>query len=230
MSTPSRYAKKHTDPMFGNLSDDVCLKLQNHANNRLISSRLLKYEGSLTKEDVEQYQQLEQFVCWNAVPGRGCTVKTSGGKFNTMENIQVGLAAQSDPTISNLRNRNDEQIVFKNIKFQAAKLALCCQSNILYRDLESRGLETSHLCNSLVGCWRPVHLAAESHVTNLARNSHLGCPGWFWFLQEKQLICYCSHTPPCMFVRYIPSMRGFSTSSTTVAATSIPSDQPSPQI
>jgi hypothetical protein len=97
----------------------------------------------------------------------------------------------------------------KNIKLQAHKLSLVKKMAINYHELEPTGMETSHLCNSVTGCWRPDHLAPETHAQNVARNSQFGCPGWFFYLDTQSLTCFCAHTPRCEFVRIMPSTVGY---------------------
>jgi len=144
---------------------------------------------------------------------KGLTRKTSGGAFNIAQYIQVGISKKGLEGVVAFGD-----IKLKNIEFLAAKLSLVQKLNrdkenqlLLYKDLESTGYETSHLCHSTTGCWRPDHLTEEDHRTNVARNSQFGCAGWFWFTDAQELVCFCAQ-PRCEFVRYRPK-NGFTVDS-----------------
>jgi hypothetical protein len=211
----SRYAKKGTKSMLNTLSKFTIGKLQDFGLNRLKRGKRLEYQGDLTLALVTANPSLDRFVCWTA-SGSGIQQKVSGGKFNKAVSIQIGL-----------QNQKDEKGVWvdsKNIKMQAHKLALTHKMAIDYNELEPKGMETSHLCNSITGCWRPEHLAPETHAQNVARNSQFGCPGWFFYLDTQSLTCFCAHTPRCEFVRILPSVNGYgdnSISSPSASSTDI---------
>jgi len=196
----SRYAQRGaTISMWTNLTNEACQHIQKVAYNRLQSNKLLSFPKGLTIELIERIPALERFVCWSA-SGCGLRIHKSGGQYNETTSIQIGIANQI---------LNDQVIVCKNIKLQAAKLSLIHKLNLLYKDLEETNLETSHLCHSRIGCWRPTHLTGETHANNIARNSHIGCAGWFWFEDTKVLKCFCFHEPRCEFVRIIPTEVGY---------------------
>lgn len=199
LATSSRYARSGTKGMFSGLSDDVCKRLQSRVYQRLLDNKTLVYPKGLNKAMVTTHPCLSRFTCWSA-SGTGIKIHTSGGKFNQAQNLQVGYPSQ---TIGGTH------VDCKNMKWQAHKLSLVVKLDILYQRLEETGHESSHLCHSTTGCWRPEHLCAESHKDNLARNSNFGCAGWFWFIDKQALICYCSHTPRCEFVRIMPQQQGF---------------------
>lgn len=196
----SRYAREGVTSMFDGLSNDMCLQIQDAAYKRLLAAKVLVNPGDLTQNIVTSNPCLNRFVCWSA-SGSGIRLHKSGGKFNESLSLQVGVPNQTD--------KQSRIVNCKNIKLQGAKTSLVRKIGILYKDLEGRGEETSHLCHSTRGCWRPDHLCAESHKDNVARNSQFGCAGWFWFMDTQALVCYCAHTPRCEFVRIVPQQRGF---------------------
>jgi len=199
LATASRYAREGTKGMFSGLSDSICGQLQSLVYQRLVDNRVLALPPGLTKAVVTANPCLSRFICWSA-SGTGIKIHKSGGKFNEAQNLQVGYPSQ---VISGKR------VDCKNIKWQAHKLSLVVKLGMLYQHLEGTGRESSHLCHSTTGCWRPEHLYAETHKENLARNSNFGCAGWFWFADTQKLICYCDHEPRCEFVRSIPLQQGF---------------------
>jgi hypothetical protein len=196
----SRYAKKGTKSMLNTLSKFTIGKLQGFALNRLTRGKRLEYLGDLTLALVIANPVLDRFVCWSA-SGSGLKLKSSGGQFNKAASIQIGLQNQQD--------EYGRWVDTKNIKMQAHKVALVKKMGINYNELEPMGMETSHLCNSITGCWRPDHLTPETHAQNVARNSQFGCPGWFFYLDTQTLTCFCAHTPRCEFVRIMPSVTGY---------------------
>jgi hypothetical protein len=212
----SRYAKKDAKgSMFLGVRPQVALDIQANVYSRLLHRKVFVYTGGyvtsgLTIQLVTAHPCLSRFVCWSA-EGHGVVIKESYGKFNNSKYIQIG--ARKDDS-------SDESVKVKNIKFLAAKLSLVQRMSLQYTELESMNRETSHLCHSTVGCWRPEHLAAEDHPTNLARNSGVGCAGWFWFSETEQLVCFCSHIPRCEFVRIIPNAKGFGDLSSEAQSTS----------
>jgi hypothetical protein len=189
--------------MFDGLSEKMCLKIQDVAYKRLLAAKEEIYPGDLCRELVSQNPLLGRFVCWSARTSSrtGIRLHKSGGKFNESQSLQVGIPNQVDD--------RGNIVACKNIKLQGAKVSLVKNLGILYKQLEARSKETSHLCHSTSGCWRPGHLCAETHKENIARNSHLGCAGWFWFGDTRSLVCYCPHTPKCEFVRLVPQQAGF---------------------
>lgn len=207
----SRYAKKGTKSMLNKLSKFTIGKLQDFALNRLRKGKRLEYQGDLTLALVTANPLLDRFVCWSA-SGSGIKLKQSGGQFNKAASIQIGL--------QNQRDERGVQVDSKNIKLQAHKLALVTKMGINYHELEPTGMESSHLCNSITGCWRPEHLAPETHAQNVARNSQFGCPGWFFYLDTRSLTCFCAHTPRCEFVRIMPSITGYGDNSPLTSSAS----------
>jgi len=142
------------------------------------SQMLLYGSDDLTAELVQRFSVLEQFVCWSCKSGvTGVTKSTSGGKYNVAVYFKVGPH-----------------------KFQAHKLSLCHKLALPYTQLEPNGFDASHLCHTKA-CWRDSHLHNESHASNMARNSGIGCAGWLFDVQLKHLACLCRHEPRCMFVR-----------------------------
>lgn len=191
----SRYARKDAKrSMFASLSESETEDIENAAYSRLEGCRTLVYQPPLTAELVLAHLELERFVCYGA-QGLGCTEKTSGGIYNSAQYIQIGLTQACLP--------EEKKGFAKNIKFMAHKLALTINSTprIRYNRLEECGGESSHLCHSTRGCWRPSHLTIETHAQNMARSSHHGCAGWIWWTSSASLVCYCMHTPACQFVR-----------------------------
>ena len=65
-------------------------------------------------------------------------------------------------------------------------------------------LDVSHLCHNR-SCWRPSHLTAESHVTNMARSAKGGCGGTAVDVTKNEYNLLCTHEPVCMVVRVISS-------------------------
>jgi hypothetical protein len=210
----SRYAKKGTKSMLNTLSKYTIGMLQNFALTRLTKGKQLEYQGDLTLALVTANPVLVRFVCWTA-SASGVSLRQSGGKYNKAASLQIGL--------QNQRDEKGNWVECKNIKFQAHKVSLVKKMGIDYNELEPMGLESSHLCNSIKGCWRPEHLHPETHAENVARNSQFGCPGWFFYLDTQTLTCFCAHTPRCEFVRIMPSPMGYGDNppSTSSASTDV---------
>lgn len=187
--------------MFAGLAPDAIRHIMGLAHQRLVAGKADLYPGQLTADLVTRHAVLERFVCWSVAPRRGVRLHQSGGKFNNAVHLSVG--------VPNVKDFNGASINNKNIKPVGHKLSLCLKLGWLYTEMKVRGVETSHLCHSTLGCWRPSHLAPETHQDNVARNSGLGCAGWSWFEETQELVCYCSHNPRCEFVRIMPSRQGF---------------------
>jgi len=196
-AAPSRYARKDAATSLRDLPAGRLHEVAVLGMGKLQKQKCLVFPEELTADLVGRWPDLEQFVCWGCVPGGGVSVSTSGGKFNVAKYLKVGCGS--------------------SIKLQGHKLALCVKDDIPYIELEPRGLETSHLCHSTVGCWRPEHLAAESHATNVARNHGRGCAGWMFFVAEARLTCFCRHVPRCMFVRVFATSTGDPVTETATA-------------
>jgi hypothetical protein len=147
----SGYAKKDAkSSMFSGVATQVALTIQANVYSRLQRTKVLVYAGGyvtsgLTIHLVTAHPLLSRFVCWSA-EGQGVVIKVSCGKFNNSKYIQIG--ARKDDS-------NGELFNAKNLKFLAAKLSLVQKLSIPYTELESMNRETSHLCHSTSGCWRP---------------------------------------------------------------------------
>ena len=217
----SRYAVKGTKSMLNTLTKFTIGKLQDFVSSRLMRGKRLEYQGDLTLALVTANPVLDRFVCWTAI-GSGIKLKASGGRYNKAASLQIGLQNQQDEF--------GHWVDTKNIKMQVYKVILVTKMGIYYNELEPTGMETSHLCNSIAGCWRPDHLAPETHAQNVARNSQFGCPGWFFYLDTQSLTCFCAHTPRCEFVRIMPSITGYGDNPLPIVPTVLASSSSSADI
>jgi len=152
------------------------------AREKLRRTKKKMYTNGLTRDLVKANPTLRRFVCWSSKTKKRCGVSLNGtgNKQSTAQYFKVSMG--------------------KNVKFQAHKLELCLKLGILYTDLEGLKQETSHLCHNRL-CWRPEHQNNEHHKANSLRNNGVGCGGFTFDPEMRRLVCYCTHNPPCAFVR-----------------------------
>lgn len=178
----SRYSKTGTQ---GSMSDNWSSAEDQRSSMTSALQKLQSAKVEFACNELEEHisdDSLKRFVCWQAdTKVSGISIRKSGGKFNNAEYYQVSQG--------------------KNVKFQAHKLSLCCNTDVLYTHFEQ---DASHLCHNR-RCWRPSHLCAEAHGDNVARNSGVGCGGFIYDTATKKLYCLCKHVPKCQFVRFFAS-------------------------
>jgi hypothetical protein len=192
----SKYTPSHSKGknVLSHNTDNARRQQQNqmdYAYNRLVTAKVMNYRHGLSKELVEQYPELEPYVCWSAKHNvKGINFKRHGGSHSEKRYLEVG-------------GGNGGVKRSKGKRFHSHKLSLCKKLNILYSQLEPRNEEASHLCHDNKGCWRPEHLYNESHADNCQRNSGIGCNGSIFIEETGELIHACKHETPCVFVRII---------------------------
>lgn len=138
----------------------------------------------VTPTDIQNLPFLSKYTCWTCVLGpRGCGVslRYSGGPraSGQMAYFQVSVS--------------------KDLTFQAQKLITCFKFNINYSQAK---LDSSHLCHNRQ-CWRPDHLHAETHASNMERNK---CPGQMFARADGRVFRFCRHEPECLRLFVVESL------------------------
>lgn len=179
----SRFRNRKAKRSLLFMSPKALKQSMDEAQSKLFSTKVAMYQCGLTPSLVLKFPALEKYVCWTSRLTRGCSVSVS-------------------TSASGVGCRYFKVSAGKSVKFQAHKLVLCCHIGVLYTKLEGQGHEASHLCHNR-DCWRPLHMHAENHKQNVARNSGVACAGVVVNLHDGSMLNLCLHTPSCMFVRVV---------------------------
>jgi len=169
------------------------------AEKKVLRTKALLYPEGVTQADVEEFGELEKFVCFTSSldKGGGVSLSTSGGKNSS------GSSNKSQQYFKVAPNGVD-------VKYQVHKLMLTRKLKLLYSDhrfgkkdeaIKDSGIwDSSHLCHNRL-CWRPEHLHNEGHIENMARGGGGGCGGWIYDPTGHRLQGLCTHEPRCMYIR-----------------------------